>query len=160
MKLLVLRSRIAPCMTQGMELWRPANNGADMTAVLKRAAQLVSRIHREAAHTAFFKDRSVHQDVKLADLDILSAADHCRMANARPYARQAASAAGAVTYVCNEPSLPEFHVELSAACAPEYMGAAVWHGLHNRDTWCMYARTLQATALSYSSRSTSAPMRR
>ena len=78
-KLLVLRSRIAPCMTYGMELWRPAINGANMTAVLTRATKVISWIHGEASHTAFFKDRSVNQDVMLADLDILSAADHCRM---------------------------------------------------------------------------------
>ena len=35
---------------------------------------------RGFAHAAFFKDRSVNQHVMLADLDILSAADHCRMA--------------------------------------------------------------------------------
>ena len=58
-KLLVLRSRIAPCMTYGMELWRPAKNGANITAILTRAAKLVSGIHKEASHTAFFKDRSV-----------------------------------------------------------------------------------------------------
>ena len=54
-----------------------------MTAVLTRAGKLISGMHREASHTAFFKDRSVNQDVMLADLDILSAADHCRMAHAR-----------------------------------------------------------------------------
>ena len=79
----VLRSRIAPCMTYGMELWHPAKNGGNMTAILTRAANLISGINREAADTAFFKDRSVNQDVMLADLDILSAADHCRMAHAR-----------------------------------------------------------------------------
>ena len=81
--MLVLRSRIAPCMTYGMQLWRPAKRGANMTAVLTRAAKLISGIHREASYTAFFKDRSVNPDVMLADLDILSAADHCRMAHAR-----------------------------------------------------------------------------
>ena len=75
-KLLVLRSRLAPCMTYGTELWRPARNGANMTAVLTRAAKLICRIHRDALHMACFKDRSVNQDVMLADHDILSAADH------------------------------------------------------------------------------------
>ena len=73
-----------------MELWRLAKHDASMTAVLTRAANLINMIHREASHTAFFKDRSVNPDVMLADLDILSAADNCRMAHARQYARQAA----------------------------------------------------------------------
>ena len=158
-KLLVLRSRIAPCMTYGMELWRPAKNGANMTAVLTRAAKLISGIHREASHTAFFKDRFVNQDVMLADLDILSAADHCHMANARQYARQTASAAAAAMYVHNDPCSPEFRLELSAAYAPDYMGAAVWQGLRTRDTWCEYARTCHETALSHGVRSTSTPTR-
>ena len=105
-KLLVLRSRIAPGMTYGIELWRPAKNGANMMAVLTRAAKLISGIHREASHMAFFKDRSVNQDVMLADLDILSAADHCRMTHARRYARRATSAAAAATYVHNDPCSP------------------------------------------------------
>ena len=160
-KLLVLRSRKAPCMTYGMELWRPARNGANMTAVLTWAANLISGIHREASHTAFFKDRSVNQGVVLADLDILSAADHCRMAHARQYARQATSAATAAThtYVHNNPCSPEFRIELSAAYAPDYMGAAVWHGLHARDTWRKYARSGHETALSHGVRSTSIPTR-
>ena len=157
-KLLVLRSRIAPRMTYGMELWRPAKNGANMTAVLTRAADLISGIHREASHTAV-QDRSVNQDVMLADLDIWSAADHCRMAHARQYAREATSAAAAANYVHNDRCSPEFSVELSAASAPDYMGAAVWHGLHTRDTWCMYARTCHETALSHGVRFTSAPTR-
>ena len=70
-------------MTYGMQLWRPAKRGANMTAVLTRAAKLISGIHREASHTAFFKDRSVNPDGMLADLDKLSAADLCRMAHAR-----------------------------------------------------------------------------
>ena len=156
-KLLVLRSRIAPCMTYGMALWRPAKNGANMTAVLTQAAELISGIHREASRTAFFKDRSVNQDVMLADLDILSAADHCRMAHARQHARKAASAAAAATYVHNDPCPPEFRIELSAAYAPDYMRAAVWHGLHARDTWCGYARTGHETSLSHGVRATSAP---
>ena len=76
-KLLVLRSRIASCMSYGMELWRPSKRGANMTAVLVRAAKLISGVYRDASHTAFFKDRSVNQDVMLADLDVLSADDHC-----------------------------------------------------------------------------------
>ena len=84
-----------------MELWRPAKSGASMLAVLTRAAKLINGIHREASHTAFFKDRSVNQDVMLADLDILSAADHCRMAHACQYARQlqATSAAATAVYI-------------------------------------------------------------
>ena len=158
-KLLVLRSRIAPCMTYGMELWRPAKNGANMTAVLTRAAKLISRIHSEASRTAFFKARSVNQDVMLADLDILSAADHCRMAHAHQYARQAASAAAAAAYVHNDPCWPEFRVALPAEYAPDYMGAAVWQGLHVRDAWCTYARTCHETAQSHGIRSASTPTR-
>ena len=158
-KLLVLRSRIAPCRTYGMELWRPAKNGANMTAVLARAEKLISGIHREASHTAFCKDRSVNHDVMLAELDILSAADHCRMAHARQYARQAASAAAAAIYVHNDPCSPEFRIELSAAYAPDYMGATVWQGLHARDTWCVYARSCHETTLSHGVRSTSTPTR-
>ena len=47
---------------------------------------------------AFFKDSSVTQDVMLADLDILSPEDHCRVAHARQYARHAASVAAAAPY--------------------------------------------------------------
>ena len=54
-KLLVLRSRIAPCMTYGMELSRPAKQGANMTAVLTRAAKLISGIHGEAAHSGLLQ---------------------------------------------------------------------------------------------------------
>ena len=158
-KLLVLGSRIALCMTYGMELWRPAKHGANMTAVLTRAAKLFSGIHREASHTAFFKDRSVHQDVMLTDLDILSAARHCRMAHARQYARQATSAAAAAIYVNNDPCSPEFRIELSAAYAQDYMGDSVGQGLRTWDTWCEYARTCHETALSHGVRSTSAPTR-
>ena len=93
-------------MTYGMELWRPAQNGANMTAVLTRAAKLISGIYREATRTAFFKDRFVNHDVMLADLDILSAADHCRMAHARQYARQAASAAAAEAHVLDSNTTP------------------------------------------------------
>ena len=123
-------------MTYGVKLWRPAKHGTNMTSLLTRAAKLISGIHREASHTAFCKDRSVNHDVMLADFDILSAADHCRMAHARQFARQAASAAAAAaaTYVHNDPCSPEFRIELSAAYAPEYMGAAVCEGLHTRDT--------------------------
>ena len=96
-KLLVLRSRIALCMTYGMKLWRPAKRGANMTVVLTRAKKPISAIHGETSQTALFKDRSVNQDVMLADLDILSPADHCRMAHARQHARQATSAAAAAT---------------------------------------------------------------
>ena len=39
------------------------------------------------------------------------------------------------------------------------MGAAVWHGLHTRDTWCMYARTCHETALLHGIHSTSATTR-
>ena len=164
-KLLVLRSRIAPCMTYGMDLWRPAKQGAHMTAVLSRAAKLISGIHRAASHTAFFKARCpffkapVNQDVMLAALYILSADDHCRMAHARQYARQAASAAVAAIYAHNDPCSPDFRVGLSAAYAPNYMGAAVWQGLRTLDAWCEYARMCHETALSHGVRYTSAPAR-
>ena len=36
----------------------------------------------------------------------------------------------AALYARNDPCLPEFYTELSAAYAPDYMGAAVWNGLH------------------------------
>ena len=157
--MLVLRSRIAPCMTYGMQLWRPAKRGANMTAVLTRAAKLISGIHREASYTAFFKDRSVNPDVMLADLDILSAADHCRMAHAHQHARLAASAAAAATYIHNDPCSPEFRIELSAAYAPDCMGAAVGQGLRTRDTWCEYVCTCLETALSHGVRSTSTSTR-
>ena len=158
-KLLALRSGIAPCMTYGMELWRPAKNGANVTALLTWAASLISGIHREASHTAFFKDCSVNQDVVLADLDIPSAPDHCRMAHTRQYARLATSAAAPASYVHNDPCSPAFRIELSAAYAPDYMGAAVWQGLRTRDTWCEYVRTCHEAALSRGVRSASTPTR-
>ena len=94
-ELLVLRPRIAPCMSYGKELWRPSKRGANMTAVLVRAGKLISGICRDASHTAFFMGRSVNQDVMLADVDMLSADDHCHMAHARQYARHAAAATAA-----------------------------------------------------------------
>ena len=145
-KLLVLRSRIAPCMSYRMELWRPSKRGANMTAVLVQAAKLISGIYRDASHTAFFKDRSVNQDVILAHLDVLSADNHCRMAHARQYAWHAASATAAALYARNNSCSPEFDVELSAAYAPDYMGAAAWNGLHTRDGWYSFARTSHNTA--------------
>ena len=50
-------------------------------------------LQRRIAH-GFFEDRSVNQDLMLADLDVLSADDHCRMAHARQYARHAAASVG------------------------------------------------------------------
>ena len=81
------------------------------------------------------------------------------MAHAHQNARQATSAAAAAIYVHNDPCSPEFRVELSAAYAPDYMGAAVWQGLHTRDTWCEYVRTCHEAALSHGARSTSTPTR-
>ena len=52
-ELLVRRSRVAPCMSYGMELWRLAKRGASMTAVLIRAAELIRGIRRDASHAAF-----------------------------------------------------------------------------------------------------------
>ena len=77
----------------------------------------------------------------------------------RQYARQAASAAAAAAYVHNDPCSPEFRIALPAAYAPDYMGAAVWQGLHVRDAWCTYARTCHETALSHGVRSASTPTR-
>ena len=112
-----------------------------MLAVPVRAAKLISGIYRDASHTAFFKGRSVYQDVMLADVDVLSADDHCRMAHARQYARHAAATTAAALYARNDPCSPEFDAELSAAYAPDYMGAAAWNGLHTRDGWYSFART-------------------
>ena len=89
-KLLVLRSHTAPCVLYRTELWRTATNGANMaTAVLTRPATLTRGIHRQASHTAFFEDRSVVQDVMLADIDLLPADDCCHIAHARNYVHQA-----------------------------------------------------------------------
>ena len=120
-----------------------------MTAVLVRAAKLISGVYRDASHTAFFNDRSGNQDVMLADLDVLSADDHCRMAHARHYARHAAAATAAALYAHNYPCSPEFDAELCGAYAPDYMGAAVRSGLHIRDGWYSFARTCHDTALSH-----------
>ena len=148
-KLLVPRFRIVPCMSYGMELWRPSKCCANMTAVLVRAARLISDICKDASHTAFFMGRSVNQDVMLPDLDVLSADDHCCMAHARQYGRHMAAATAAAQYTRNGPCLPEFDVELSAAYAPDYMGAAAWNGLHTRDGWYSFALTCHDTALSH-----------
>ena len=140
-KWLVLRSRIAPFMFDGMELWRPSKRGANMTAVLVRAAKLISGVYTDASHTAFSKDRSVNQDVMLADLDVLSADDHCRMAHARQYAGQADAATAAALYARNDPCSSEFDTELSAAYATD--------GLHTRHGWFSFAHTCHNTALSH-----------
>ena len=147
MKVLVLRSRIAPCMSYGMELWRPSESGTNMTAVLVRAAKLISGICRDALHTAFSMGRSINRDAMLADRDVLSADDHCRMAHDRQYARQAAAANAAALYARNDPCSPEFDIALPAAYVPDYMGAAVWNGLHHRDGWYRFARTCHDRAL-------------
>ena len=78
-----------------------------------------------ALHTAFFMHRTVNQDVMLADLNILSADDHCRMAHARQYARQAPAATAAALYVHNDPCSLRVTAEMSAAYAPDNMRAAV-----------------------------------
>ena len=145
----VLRSRIALCMSYGTELLRPSKRGASMTAVLVRAAKLISGIRRDASHTAFFIGRSVNQDVMLADLDVLSADNPCRMEHARQYARQAAAATTAALHARNDPCSPEFDVALSAAYAPDYMGAVAWNGLHTRDGWYRFARTCHNTSISH-----------
>ena len=134
-------------MSYGMESWRPSKRCANMTAVLVRAAKLVSGIYRDASHTAIFKDRSVNQDVMLADLDVLSADDHCRMAHGRQYAWHAPAATAAALYARNDPCSPQVDAELSAAYAPDYMGAAAWNGLHTRDGWYSFARTCHNTRL-------------
>ena len=92
---------------------------SSLPAVLVRAAKLISGVYSDASQTAFFKDRSVNQDVMLADLGILSADDHCRMAHARQYARQAEAATAAALYARNDPCSPEFKTELSAAYVPD-----------------------------------------
>ena len=136
-------------MFYGIELWRPSKRGANMTAVQVRAAKLISGMYRDASHTAFFKDRSVNQDVMLADLNVLSADDHCHMEYARQYARHAAAATAAALYARNDPCSPEFDVELSSAYATDYMGAAAWNGLLTRDGWYRFTRTCHDTALSH-----------
>ena len=137
-------------MSYGMELRRPSKRCANMTAVLVRAAKLISGIYRDVSHPAFAQDRSVNQDLMLADLDVLSADDHCRIAHACQYARHAAAATAAALHARNDPCSPEFDAELTAAYAPEYMGVAVWNGQHTRDGWYSFARTCHDTALSHS----------
>ena len=59
------------------------------------------------------------------------------MAYARQDARRAASAVAAAVSVrnINDPCSPALDVELSAAHAPEYMGAAILSGLNSQHTW-------------------------
>ena len=45
--------------------------------------------------------------------------------SSRQYARQAEAATAAALYARNDPCSPEFDTELSAAYAPDYIGAAV-----------------------------------
>ena len=122
-------------------------------------ARSTPSLHLQPSHLSAAAPKEYHFLAHSADLDILSAADQCRMAHARPYARQAASAAAAATYVHNDPCSPEFRIALSAAYAPDYMGAAVWQGLHVHDAWCTYARTCHETALSHGVRSAATPTR-
>ena len=102
-----------------MELWRQAKRGAKMTALLIRAAKLISGIRRDASHMTFFMARSVNQDMMLPDPDISSADDHCRIEHARPNARQTAAATAATMYVYNDRCSPGFGVKLSAPYAQE-----------------------------------------
>ena len=115
----------------------------------------------------------------LANPDVLSADDHCRIALTRQYERRAAcmgalplqcgrraadtaaAALGTPHILCtrNGPSSPGFDIELAAAHAPDYMRAAVWSGRHRRDTWRRYARTGCETALSLCVRRAAAPTR-
>ena len=71
------------------------------------------------------------------------------MAHARQHARQTAAATAAALYARNDPCSPEFDIQLAAAYAPDYMGAAAWNGLHTRDGWYSFARTCHDTALSH-----------
>ena len=120
----------------------------DGSAVLGR--KLITGVCRDASHTAFFINGSVNQDVILADLDDLLAYiyDHC-MAHARQYARQITAATAAALYEHNDPYSTEVDVELSAAYAPDYMGAAAWNCVHTQDAWYSFARTCHDTALSH-----------
>ena len=67
----VFQCRTVPCICMSysmeFELWRPAKDGANMTAAPTRATHLVCGVHREAVHTAFFKDHSVNRGVILVD---------------------------------------------------------------------------------------------
>lgn len=80
-----------------------------------------------------FKGRCVNPDVMLAGLAIpLVMTTPVWHANVSRYARQAAAAASAVPYARNDPSSPEFYIEVSAACELDFMGAATWCALHLR----------------------------
>ena len=95
----------------------------------------------------------------LTYLDVVSADDHCRTAHARKYARQAAAATPSALCAHNDPCSPVFHVELLAVYTTDYMGAAVWNGLHTRDAWYSFARTCHEMPLSHCVRLDAAPTR-
>lgn len=121
-------------------MWCPAKRGANMTTVPTRGAKATIAVRRDASHTAFFVDRSVNRDVVLADLDILPADNHCRVAHARQYARQAAAAtaAAAAPRVCTHTKTRVCQcltLGFPAGYALEYIGDAAWNGLHARDAW-------------------------
>ena len=100
----VLQSRIAPRPSYGTKLRRPA---ANMTAVLTRAAQLVSGIHREASHAAVFEDSCVQQDVMLVNPDVCQVTFATVLHPPRRCTR-------ALTRVC----IPALDTDLSPAYAP------------------------------------------
>ena len=155
--LLILRSRVAPCMYYRVKLWRPSKNGANMTAAQVRAAKLISVIRMEEAHTSSFKDHSAKQDVMLTKLDLLPGDRFCRIAYARHYVRQATAVDTAALYARNDPCATALAGELPAAYAPDLLGAAVWQGLQASDTWHRFAQTCHETATTQYIRPTATP---
>ena len=145
-KLLVLRSRITPCMLYAMELWRPERRCASMDAVIERAAKLISGIRADASCTAFSRDRSINRAVMFTDLDLLSAHEYCRIAHARQYVRASAGADRASTLQRHDPCVGEYECELPAATSPDFMGAATLLGLGPRDKWLLHAQSSHDTA--------------
>jgi len=69
-KVLVLRSCTALCMFYGVQLWQPAGDSANTTAVQTRAAKpsVACGIHMDDPHAHLFQDRSAHQHVMLTAL--------------------------------------------------------------------------------------------
>ena len=94
--------------------------------------------------------RSVNQDVMLADLDVLSADDHCRMAH-MPASMRGVQLPRPLLH-CTR-AMTCVRLSLTSHCLL-HMHRITWElllekGLHTRDGWYSFARTCHDTALSH-----------
>ena len=145
----VIRTRVAPCMLYGMELWPVSTSGADLDAVLVAAAKVVADVRPLTSCPGWVRNRSVSNEVLLTDLDMLASADHCRVAHARQLARDRVGDAATSALRAHDPLSAEFTASLPAGVSPDYMGAAVRASMHKRDAWLRRAAAAYDLAVAH-----------